>query len=82
MRMGTPRIEQGQIVEYSYGWHDGEYYMRVYDRSDRTTQWYRADARSTRRLASTSYDAGGADYPPRVSEWSPVPDPVEESADD
>jgi len=77
MKMGTPQSDQGQMVEHSYGWHEGRYYMRVFDQSDRTTQWYRADARSTRRLAESSYDAGGATYPPRIKKWSPCAGPNE-----
>ena len=77
-KFGTPRIEQGQIVERSYGWCDGAYYMRVHDRSDGTTKWYRADEGSAAALAVTSYDAGGANLPPRIDEWIPCDQPIED----
>lgn len=69
MRMGTPRSEQGQTVECSYGWSGGELYRRIYDRSDRSESWSRADAESRDRLADSSYDAGGEDHGPRVGRW-------------
>ena len=80
MRMETPRSEQGQIVERSYGWSDsgdGAYYMRVHDRSDRSTAWYRADMESSAALAETSYDAGGDDSAPEIAEWIPCSEPRE-----
>jgi hypothetical protein len=72
----TPRSAAGQIVEESYGWIDGELYCRVEDRSDQTVKYYRADKRSRDRLAGSSYDAGGANYPPRVRTWTPCADPT------
>lgn len=43
MKMYIIPEDRGQIVETSYGWSDGVAYMRLYDRSDGTTQWYRGD---------------------------------------
>lgn len=78
--MGTPRMEQGQGVERSYGWvgegGDCHYYRRVRE-ADGSVRWYRADAASERALPD-DYDAGGALYPPRVTEWIPCAEPVEE----
>ena len=42
MTMYTPPENRGQIVDISYGWCDGNLYRRVRDRSDSSTQWYRA----------------------------------------
>lgn len=74
MRMGTPGVEQGQMVERSYGWRDGALYMRVHDRSDRSTQWYVADEDSANALPE-GYDAGGESHPPEVAEWTPCSEP-------
>ena len=74
MRLNTPRAEQGQTVERSYGWCDGEYYRRTYDRSDRSTVWHRAT--DSEEIPET-YDAGGADYAPPVSEWIECSEPEE-----
>lgn len=83
MLMGTPRIDQGQMLVRSYGWHDGSYYMRIVDKTaDRRhsfgsdTEWFVADAASTTQLAETSYDAAGATYRPAVMEWVPCKDPL------
>lgn len=78
MMMGTPRSEQGQMVERSYGWLGGYYYMRVHDRSDMSTQWYIADEDEAADLAETSYDAGGASYPPPIGEWTACDEPHED----
>jgi len=75
MKLGTPRSEQGQIVEYGYGWHEGNYYMRVFDRSDRSQMWYRASARDRDSLLKREYDAGGANFPPPVKYWMPCRPP-------
>lgn len=78
MRMGTPRSEQGQTVEYSYGWSGGVYYRRRVDLSDRSVSWERADQRSADRIASSSYDAGGAPRPPVVARWISCAEPRED----
>jgi hypothetical protein len=39
-QMHTPPIDQGQIVEYSYGATPEGVFMHVLDRSDRTEQWW------------------------------------------
>lgn len=39
MTFQVPRRNQGQIVEVAFAAHDGVVYMRVHDRSDRTTQY-------------------------------------------
>jgi hypothetical protein len=36
MVLHIPRANQGQIVEVSYGWHEGDLYRRALDRSDRS----------------------------------------------
>lgn len=66
MRLGTPRSEQGQMVERAYGWHEGSYYMRVRVAGSDATMWYRATKRSADRLAETDYNAGGEIDPPPV----------------
>lgn len=44
LRFLTPPQDQGQIVEVSYaGDYEGGVIMRVHDRSDQTTKYYRAD---------------------------------------
>lgn len=78
MMMGTPQSEQGQIVEYSYGWCDGVFYRRSLDRSDRSERWWRADSASADALMESEYDAGGATHPPDVAAWTPCPEPSED----
>jgi len=78
MNMATPRSQQGQMVEYSYGWLAGEFYMREYDRTDRSISWYVADERSRDELSASDYDAGGSDYPPAVKKWTACPEPRED----
>jgi len=77
VKLATPRADQGQIVEVSYGWHDGSYFRKTYDRSDRTITWDVADEDSSDRLAMTGYDAGGADYAPTIDGWTPCEEPKE-----
>lgn len=79
MRMSTPGAEQGQMVARSYGWADGEYYMRTFDRSDGAVAWFVADEDSRDNLATSSYDAGGASHPPEVAEWIPCGEPEHEA---
>ena len=75
MTIQTPRSEQGQTVEYSYGWHEGTYYMRAKDHGDGTVKWWYADDESADALADASYDAGGADDTPSVATWTECDDP-------
>jgi hypothetical protein len=75
MILGTPMCYQGQIVEVSYGWCDGVYYRRTYDRSDRTESW---DYAEDPNEIPDDYDAGGASYPPNVSKWIDCGEPEEE----
>lgn len=70
MKMHVPGQCQGQIVEYSYGWHEGILYQRVYDRSDRTESWYRASDED-----SALVDENVWDREPKVSVWIPCGDP-------
>jgi hypothetical protein len=70
MRLGTPRAEQGQTVEHSYGWEDGTLYRRTADGSDRTVAWHCADRTSAARLAEEDWDAGSAADAPAVVTWS------------
>lgn len=77
MILHTPPENQGQIVEISYGWHEGDLYKRVYDRSDRSTQWYRAS--SQRQI--NRYIASGSepwDEEPSISAWKACDDPEPE----
>lgn len=50
MQMITPPENQGQMVEVSYGWHDGRLYRRTYDRSDRAESWDIADEEDSNNL--------------------------------
>ena len=77
MNMGTPRREQGQAVERSYGWVDGALYRRTLDRSDGTEMWARADEESADALPE-GYSPGGEDEPPAVSEWIACARPEED----
>jgi len=79
MKLGVPRIMQGQMVEYSYGWLDGDLFRRIWDRSDGTVVWARADDESAADLSEDGYDPGGTDYPPSVEEWVECPDPQQEA---
>lgn len=40
MRLYVAPENQGQIVEYAFGWHEGDIWMKVYDRSDRSEAYY------------------------------------------
>lgn len=42
MKLHTPPENQGQMIDVSYGWHEGYLYRRTYDESDRSTAWHRA----------------------------------------
>ncbi len=75
MKLGTPRSEQGQMVERSYGWHEGALYMRVHDRSDGEVAWYVADEESAADLPE-GYDPGGENEPPSVETWTPCREPA------
>ena len=55
--------------------------MRVFDRSDRTTAWFIADAESRDYLIDSSYDAGGALEPPTFVSWTPCEAPQESEED-
>jgi hypothetical protein len=76
MKMGTPRSEQGQTVERSYGWGgDGRYYMRRHNRGLGQTRWYVAERTSE---IPESYDAATAEQPPLVRDWRPCSEPSDE----
>lgn len=75
MRKGTPRVNQGQTVEMSYGWHDGCYYRCTLDRSDGSQTWHIADDESAELLAEIGYDAGGDCEEPTIAEWAACKEP-------
>lgn len=76
MQMATPRAMQGtDIIQISYGWHEGDFYRRTFDQSDRSERWYVADELSTRRLAGECYEPGGAVHAPDVNRWTPCDEP-------
>lgn len=75
MKLSTPKALQGQMVQVSYGWHEGYLYRRTFDQSDRSEQWDRADDDSTGRLAWRNWDAGGEVYGPDVETWTPCQEP-------
>ena len=78
MKLGTPRANQGQIVEISFGWCDGRLYRHTFDQSDRTELWDVADKDESNEVPE-SYDPGGDDYgPPGVKTWMPCAAPVED----
>ncbi len=74
MRLHTPPCNQGQIVEVSYGWHEGRLYMRIYDRSDRATSasWYIADEDEANAIHESWHPVNSE---PNVTEWTPCGDP-------
>lgn len=76
MQLDTPPQNQGQIVEVSYGWHEGTLYRRVYDHSDRSEAWSRADADAARELASTDWEPWNADCPLERDDWVACADPT------
>ena len=71
MKLYTPPSHQGQMVERSWGWHEGDLYRRTYDASDRTTIWHRADEESAADLA----ERWSFDRIDEVQEWIPCGDP-------
>lgn len=78
MQMATPKAMQGtDIIQISYGWHNGDLYRRTFDQSDRSARWYRADEASAARLFGKSYEPGGAVYAPDVETWEPCQEPRE-----
>ena len=64
--------DQGQIVETSYGWYEGSLYMRISDRSDRTTAWYLADQDKADTLPEDWEPINGA---PDFTGWTPCAEP-------
>lgn len=74
--MYTPRKNQGQIVDVSYGWHDGSLYRRTIDRSDKSMEWAVADDRSARKEAES--EVGLWDRAPEVRSWRPCVEPSDE----
>lgn len=74
--MHTPPENQGQIVEVSYGWHDGDLYERTYDHSDRTSVWSRAPKRVSARLATTDWEPWNGEPPVSTRQWRRCADPT------
>jgi len=71
MRLSIPRANQGQIVEVSYGWNDGDIYRHTLDRSDRSVQivrlrnaWNHVEPDSREADWLESNDFGGTDSVP------------------
>lgn len=78
MKMATPRAMQGpDIVQVTYGWHEGDFYRRTFDQADRSVRWYVADDASAARLAERGYNAAGEVYAPEVTAWKPCSEPRE-----
>lgn len=75
MNLGTPRSEQGQMIERGYGWNGEDFYCRTIDQSSGETTWARA---KWPEEIPESYVASGADEAPPVSEWVPCNEPKEE----
>lgn len=72
--MNVPPVNQGQIVEISYGWdEDGRLYRRTYDQSDCSESW--DVARSTGHIPDDWHPVN--EPPPRRTKWKPCPSPVE-----
>lgn len=77
--MYTPRHMQGQIVEVSFLWSPGGWvYQRVYDRSDRSTSWYRAEPDWDREGEGIDYDR----EPYVIGEWVECDEPHDETLHD
>ena len=68
MNMITPPKNQGQIVETSYGWHDGCLYRRIVDRSDGSVIWEMADEDESDHLPEGWCAVNGS---PTVDSWTP-----------
>lgn len=71
MKLYTRRQDQGQIVEVSYGYSDGQAYRRIHDRSDRTTTWYCGDIDWDREPEHEDHDC----EPCIVGDWRPCAEP-------
>lgn len=66
----TPPQNQGQIVEYSYGYseHFGSVMMRCHDRSDNSTSYYLGESEEETDMEDADY----WDRKPLISEWQEV----------
>ena len=67
MNMITPPKNQGQIVETSYGWHDGCLYRRIVDASDGSVIWEMADEDESDHLPPYWIPRNG---PPKIDTWT------------
>ena len=80
MRLDTPPVNQGQIVDVSYGWDGGVCYRRTHDRSDNTTTWARLSDAATRKWLRTpgattwEFCNGPPDVP--ANAWVPCAEPA------
>ena len=72
MNMITPPEHQGQIVETSYGWHDGCLYRRIVDASDGSVIWEVADEDESDHLPTYWQAING---PPKIDTWTPCDAP-------
>lgn len=67
MKMYTRPVDQGQIVEVSYGYDESGYaYRRTHDRSDGSIAWERGQIDWDREPEETSND-----HVPCVVAWNP-----------
>lgn len=65
MNMITPPEHQGQMVETSYGWHDGCLYRRIVQ-PDGWTIWHVADEEESERLPEGWEAINGR---PQIDQW-------------
>lgn len=69
MMLYTAPRDAGQIVTDSYGWHDGCFYCRTYDASDRTSTWRIAADDDALRAYQESDSAPWNVPPPASLTW-------------
>lgn len=72
MMLITPPENQGQMVEVSYGWHEGRLYRRTFDRSDLSESWAVADEEEAQELDESWDPANGR---PPIKTWVDCQDP-------
>lgn len=74
MKMYVRPVDQGQIVEVSYGYdYDGYAYRRTLDRSDRSEVWKRGELDWDREPEETDQN-----HVPCVVSWEPCKPPSDD----
>lgn len=76
MLLEVDPVDQGQIVEVAYGWHNGRLYLRIVDLSDAPgapTRWYVADKEESDSPLLQEHEI--ANGRPPVRKWTACDDP-------